>query len=486
MKTLSDILYKVRIKQVEGSTDRNIKLLSLDSREQLGDGLFAALRGTQVDGHKFIESAIENGATAVLCEFLPEKLHADVTYVQVMDTAEALGVVSANFYGNPTEELKIIAITGTNGKTTTATLLHRLFDSMGVKAGLLSTVVNLIGNEPLTATHTTPDAIALHKLFRQMVDEGCEYCFMEASSHAIHQKRVHGVSFAAGVFTNITHDHLDYHRTFAEYIKAKKQLFDELPASAFALVNRDSNQGDVMVQNTRAKVRTYALRSMGDYKGKIIESHFEGLYLNIDGNELYSKLIGGFNAYNILACYGVAVELGFDKIDVLTHLSKLDAVEGRFQYLKRGSVTAVVDYAHTPDALANVLKTIKSIRTGNEQVITVVGCGGDRDRDKRPEMARISAHLSDKVILTSDNPRSEEPEAIIEDMSAGLDPVQVRKVLRITDRKEAIRTACSLAGSGDIILIAGKGHEKYQEIKGEKFPFDDVQIVDETLKTLES
>lgn len=486
MTLLSDILYRTRIKQVEGSTDITVTNISLDSRNLDEQSMFAALRGTQVDGHKYITQAIENGASSILCEYLPEKLNPEVTYIQVSSSAEALAVVAANFYGNPAEKLKVIAITGTNGKTTTATLLHRLFSSLGIKCGLLSTVVNLIGKTSIVASHTTPDAISLHRLLKNMVDEGCAYCFMEASSHAIHQKRVHALGFSAAVFTNISHDHLDYHRTFDEYIKAKKLLFDELPANAIALVNRDSKHGDVMVQNTKAKVRTYALKSMGDYKGKIIENHFDGLHINLDGNDLYSRLIGGFNGYNLLAVYAVAVEFGLDKLDVLTSLSNIDAVEGRFQHLQQANISAIVDYAHTPDALSNVLKTIKSIRTGNEQVITVVGCGGDRDRSKRPEMARIAVSLSNKVILTSDNPRSEDPEDIIGEMSAGLDPVDLKKVLRITDRKEAIRTACSLAQPGDIILVAGKGHEKYQEIKGEKKPFDDVEIVNETLKTFEN
>lgn len=486
MKVLSDILYKCRIKEVIGSTNIAIDDLELDSRKVRPMTLFVALRGYNVDGHQFIDKAIENGANSVVCEFLPEDVLENITYIVVQDSAESLGTIASNFFDNPSSELKVVAITGTNGKTTTATLLFNLFKSLGHKVGLLSTVVNLIGNKKIEATHTTPDAISMNRLMRQMLDEGCKYCFMEASSHAIHQRRVAGIQFAGALFTNITHDHLDYHQTFNEYIKAKKRLFDELPAGAFALINDDDSHGEIMVQNTRAKVKTYALKTMADYKGKVLENQFSGLQINIDGKDLYSRLIGGFNAYNLLSVYSIAVELGIDEMDVLTHLSSLSSVDGRFQYIKTDKdVTAVIDYAHTPDALKNVLSTIAEIRTGNEKVITVVGCGGDRDSEKRPVMARIAAELSDQAILTSDNPRSENPQTILDDMNKGLDPVLMKKSLSVLDRREAIKLACTLAEDGDIILIAGKGHEKYQEVMGEKLPFDDLQIVDETLKMLE-
>jgi UDP-N-acetylmuramoyl-L-alanyl-D-glutamate--2,6-diaminopimelate ligase len=457
----------------------------MDSRAVKAMGVFVAVTGTLTDGHEYIEKAIASGAVAIVCERIPEQTLEHITYVQVANSAEALGFMASNFYDNPSEKIKVVAVTGTNGKTTTATLLFRLLRAMGFKAGLLSTVVNRINNQEIPATHTTPDPVSLNQLLNRMVEEGCEYCFMEASSHALHQNRVTGVKLAGGIFTNITHDHLDYHKTFAEYIKAKKILFDILPSSGFALINRDDRQGEIMVQNTKAKVKTYALHTMADYKAKVLENGFSGLHLILDGQDVYTRLMGGFNAYNLLAVYAAAVELGLGKLEVLTQLSTLEAPEGRFQYLQtQGKITAVVDYAHTPDALKNVLGTINEFRTGNEKVITLVGCGGDRDKTKRPEMARISAELSDQVVLTSDNPRSEDPETIIAEMKLGLDPVLVRKALAITDRREAIKLACTLAQPGDIILIAGKGHEKYQEIKGEKFPFDDFQIVGENLKTL--
>jgi UDP-N-acetylmuramoyl-L-alanyl-D-glutamate--2,6-diaminopimelate ligase len=404
--------------------------------------------------------------------------------VQVSNSAEALGYIAANFYDNPSEKLKVIAVTGTNGKTTTATLLYRIVRKLGYKAGLLSTVVNRINDKEVPSTHTTPDAISLQKLMSDMVEAGCEYCLMEASSHALHQHRITGVNIKGAVFTNITHDHLDYHKTFNEYIKAKKILFDILPSSAFALINHDDRHSEIMIQNTKAKAKTYALQSMADYKTKILDNSFSGLHLSIDQQELYTRLIGDFNAYNILAVYATCIELGFDKMDVLTAISTVEAPEGRFEYFTNAdNITAVVDYAHTPDALKNVIETIQNIRTGNERLITVVGCGGDRDRTKRPVMAKLAAELSDQAILTSDNPRSESPEAIIEEMRTGLDPILLRKTLSITDRMEAIRTACSFARPGDIILIAGKGHEKYQEINGVKHPFDDLTIAKETLHT---
>ena len=486
MKVLSDILYKCRIKEVIGSTNIAIDDLELDSRKVRPMTLFVAMRGFTVDGHQYVGKAIENGANSIVCEVLPEEMSDNVTYIVVQDSAESLGAIAANFFDNPSEELQVIAITGTNGKTTTATLLFDLFKSLGHKVGLLSTVINLIGNKKIAATHTTPDAISINRLIRQMVKEGCKYCFMEASSHAIHQRRTAGIQFAGALFTNITHDHLDYHQSFNEYIKAKKQLFDDLPATGFALYNEDDTHGEIMVQNTKAKIKTFGLKTMADYKAKVLENQFSGLQVNIDGRDMYSRLIGGFNAYNLLSVYSIAVELGIDQMEVLTHLSSLKSVEGRFQYIKtEKDVTAVVDYAHTPDALKNVLSTIADIRTGNERVITVVGCGGDRDADKRPVMAKIAAQLSDQAILTSDNPRSENPQSILDDMNKGLDPILMKRSLSVLDRREAIKLACTLAEDGDIILIAGKGHEKYQEVMGEKLPFDDLQIVDETLKMLE-
>jgi len=486
VKLLKDILYRTRISQVNGSTNVAIEHLTMDSRNIKPLSLFVAVRGVTVDGHDYIEKAIQAGAIAIVCEALPSELLEHITYVQVGNSAEALGYISSNFFDNPSEKLKLVAVTGTNGKTTTATLLYRLAKSLHFKAGLISTVVNKIDNQEIPATHTTPDAISLNQLLARMVDAGCSYCFMEASSHALHQHRLTGTRIVGGVFTNITHDHLDYHKTFNEYIKAKKILFDQLPSSAFALINHDDRHADVMAQNCKAKVRMYALQSMADYKARVIENGFSGLHLNIQNRDLYTRLIGGFNAYNILCVYAVGVELGWSAEEVLTQLSLLEAPEGRFQYFKtQSNITAVVDYAHTPDALENVLKTIKDIRSGNEQVITIVGCGGDRDKDKRPIMARIAAEYSDRVILTSDNPRSEEPDAILADMKAGLDPILMKKTLLIADRREAIRLAASLSQPTDILLIAGKGHEKYQEIKGVKHPFDDFEIVSETLKSLE-
>ncbi|MFN6379573.1 MAG: UDP-N-acetylmuramoyl-L-alanyl-D-glutamate--2,6-diaminopimelate ligase [Flavobacteriales bacterium] len=484
MKLLKDILYKSRITEVRGSTNIAVESITMDSRAVKPFCLFVAVKGVTTDGHTYIDNAIKAGAVAIVCEAIPSEVNDAITYVQVSNSAEALGYIAANFYDNPSEKLKVIAVTGTNGKTTTATLLYRIVRKLGYKAGLLSTVVNRINDKEVPSTHTTPDAISLQKLMSDMVEAGCEYCLMEASSHALHQHRITGVNIKGAVFTNITHDHLDYHKTFNEYIKAKKILFDILPSSAFALINHDDRHSEIMIQNTKAKAKTYALQSMADYKTKILYNSFSGLHLSIDQQELYTRLIGDFNAYNILAVYATCVELGFDKMDVLTAISTVEAPEGRFEYFTNGdNITAVVDYAHTPDALKNVIETIQNIRTGNERLITVVGCGGDRDRAKRPVMAKLAAELSDQAILTSDNPRSESPEAIIEEMRTGLDPILLRKTLSITDRMEAIRTACSLARPGDIILIAGKGHEKYQEINGVKHPFDDLTIAKETLHT---
>jgi UDP-N-acetylmuramoyl-L-alanyl-D-glutamate--2,6-diaminopimelate ligase len=486
MKLLKDILYKAGIIEVIESTNVAITAITFDSRKVEKDSMFVAVRGTASDGHKYIDDTIAKGAIAILCEEFPENLVDKITYIKVKDTSAALGIIAANFYDNPSENIKLVGITGTNGKTTTATLLFNLFRKLGYKVGLLSTVKNQINNDVLTASHTTPDAIQLNALLRQMIEKGCTHCFMEVSSHAVVQNRIAGVRFTGAVFTNITHDHLDYHKTFDEYIKAKKKFFDALPQDAFALTNKDDVNGDVMLQNTKALKRSYSLRSMADFKCKVVENQFSGLLLNIDNQEVWSKLIGSFNAYNLLAVYATAVLLKEDRTNVLTTLSTLNAVEGRFQYVRSDNgVIGIVDYAHTPDAILNVLKTINDIRTGNEQVITVVGCGGDRDSVKRPVMAKIACDLSTKVILTSDNPRSEEPEAIIKDMQAGVDAVNYKKTVSITDRHEAIKTACSYAKPGDIILVAGKGHEKYQEIKGVKHAFDDMLVLQENLKLFE-
>lgn len=483
MKLLKDILYKAGIDDVIGNTHLAVETICFDSRKAEKMSAFVAVRGTQTDGHLFIDKAIAQGSKIIVCEELPTELGEGVTYVKVKDSAEALGVMASNFFDNPSEKLKLVGVTGTNGKTTVATLLHRLYRALGNKPGLISTVVNLIGTKEIPASHTTPDPVQLNRLLQQMVEEGCKYCFMEVSSHAIHQRRIAGLVFKGGIFTNITHDHLDYHKTFDNYIKAKKQFFDGLPADAFSLVNVDDIHGEIMVQNTRSKVHHYALKTGADFKAKILENHFQGLNLILDDREIWSKLIGRFNAYNLLATYATAILLGEDKMEVLTMLSNLNPPTGRFQYIRsENGIIGIVDYAHTPDALKNVLSTIQEIRGGNERVITVVGCGGDRDKTKRPEMAKIAADLSDRVLLTSDNPRTEEPEAIIRDMQAGLEIVQQKKSLAITDRKEAIKAAASMAEPGDIILVAGKGHETYQEIKGERFDFDDMKILTEMIK----
>ena len=485
MKLLSDILYKVRLEEVIGSTHMAIASVTFDSRKVKKDSLFVATRGTAVDGHDFVDKAISAGAVAIVCEELPLVKLETVTYVKVTDSGFALGIMACNFFDNPSEKLKLVGVTGTNGKTTTVTLLFNLFKSLGYSVGLLSTVQNKINNTVIPATHTTPDALTLNELLHEMVEQSCEFAFMEVSSHAVVQNRIAGLSFTGAVFTNITHDHLDYHKTFDEYIRAKKRFFDFLPHTAFALVNRDDKNGLIMMQNTKAKKYTYALRNSADYKCRIVENHLNGLLLNLDNQELWVKLIGTFNAYNVLAVYATGLLLKQDKTNVLTALSNLNSVEGRFQYIKSpNGVIGIVDYAHTPDALKNVLETIKDIRTGNEQVITLVGCGGDRDSAKRPVMAAIACEYSNKVILTSDNPRSEDPEEILNQMQKGVSPNDVKKTLIISDRREAIKTACSLSQKGDIILIAGKGHEKYQEIKGVKHDFDDLEILKETIKTL--
>ncbi len=483
MKLLKDILYKAGIEEVVGSTNVAIENICIDSRQAKKFSLFIAVKGTAVDGHQFIDTAIEQGSLAIICEDLPENLVKEVNYIQVKNSRFAAGVIASNFYDNPSEKLKLIGVTGTNGKTTVTTLLYELFKNLGYKTGLLSTVRNLIDGVVIEATHTTPDPISLNELLAEMVDRGCEYAFMEVSSHALDQHRVAGVEFTGAIFTNISHDHLDYHETFDNYIAAKKMLFNNLPSNAFALVNLDDKNGEVMVQNTKAKIITYGLKSMADRKAKILENNLTGLILNIDGQEVITRLIGSFNAYNILSVYGAAIELKEEKLQILTTLSNLHSPDGRFQFIKTdNNILGIVDYAHTPDALDNVISTIHGLRTGNEKLITLVGCGGDRDKTKRPEMARIAAEGSTKVILTSDNPRSEDPTQILEDMKTGLDPVLKRKAVSIVDRLEAIRTACMLAEPGDIILVAGKGHEKYQEINGVKHDFDDMEVLTTNLK----
>ncbi|MEO8086888.1 MAG: UDP-N-acetylmuramoyl-L-alanyl-D-glutamate--2,6-diaminopimelate ligase [Bacteroidota bacterium] len=479
MKLLKELLYKSGLKEVHGSTETRITGVCFDSRKANDGAVFVATRGTQSDGHRFINDVIAKGCKAIVCEEIPAVVKSDVTYVVVNDSATALSIIASNFYDNPSEKLKLVGVTGTNGKTTTTTLLYQLFRKFGYSVGLLSTVKNKINDQTISATHTTPDAVQLNALLEQMVNEGCKYCFMEVSSHAVAQKRIAGLKFAGGVFTNLTHDHLDYHKTFDEYLKAKKTFFDGLSSEAFALTNNDDKNGLVMLQNTHASKYTYSLKSMSDYKCRLIENHFEGLIMNIDGHEVICRLVGSFNAYNLTAAYSIAVLLGENKMQVLTHLSNLDPVEGRFDYLtSKKKIIGVVDYAHTPDALENVLKTIHDV-SGQGRVITVVGCGGDRDSTKRPVMAKIASEMSDKVILTSDNPRSEDPSEIIHQMEKGIALSESRKALSIVDRKEAIKTAVSIAQPGDVILIAGKGHEKYQEIKGVRTPFDDKEILGE-------
>jgi UDP-N-acetylmuramoyl-L-alanyl-D-glutamate--2,6-diaminopimelate ligase len=485
MSVLKDILYKVAIESVTGSTEIAVNQLHFDSRKVEENDVFIAIRGTVSDGHDFIEKAIGLGASAVICDTLPANLLTGVTYICVEDTNTALAFMASNFYGNPSQKLNLVGITGTNGKTTIASLLYQLFKKAGFKVGLLSTVKILVDEIEYKATHTTPDSITINYYLKEMIDAGVEYCFMEVSSHGIHQKRTEALHFKGGIFTNLSHDHLDYHPTFAEYRDVKKSFFDHLPSNAFALTNIDDKNGPVMLQNTAAKKLTYALKTYSDYKAQILENQLSGLLLKINGNEVWVKLIGNFNAYNLLAIYGTAVELGLDSLEVLRLMSELESVSGRFQYIvSNTNITAIVDYAHTPDALENVLNTINDVRTKNEQLITVVGCGGNRDTTKRPIMANIATELSDKVILTSDNPRTEEPEAIIQAMEKGVQAQNYKKVLSITDRLQAIKTACQLAQPNDIILIAGKGHETYQEIKGVRHDFDDMKNVKEILNQL--
>lgn len=485
MKLLKDILYRVRIEQVVGSTNTAVEKITFDSRQVLPFTAFVAIKGTQADGHRFIATAIESGANVIICEVLPAEQKDSVTYVRVPDASEALAVMAANFFDHPSKKLKLVGITGTNGKTSVATLLFRLYRSLGYKCGMLSTVETRIGQKVIPSTHTTPDAVRINELLAMMAEERVDICFMEVSSHSVVQHRVTGLQFVLGVFTNITHDHLDYHGTFAEYIKAKKSFFDQLPEGAFALVNADDKNSSVMVQNTKATKRSYGVHSMADHRARIVENQLSGLHLSIDGHDLYSRLIGEFNASNMLAVYSSAILLGEEPMDVLTALSDVEPPRGRFQLVRSSTgIIGVVDYAHTPDALKNVLATLNEVLGGRDQIITVVGCGGDRDRSKRPLMARISAELSQHVVLTSDNPRSEDPMAILNEMREGLTANDLQRTWVNADRREAIRQAVGMAGPGSVVLLAGKGHETYQEIAGVKHDFDDVAVLKETLELL--
>jgi len=482
---LQDLLYGVSIQRLVGKPNQEVSSLAFDSRQIKHNTLFFAIKGTAVDGHQYIDQTIAAGAGVIICENIPEELSAEVTYIEVENSSIALGVVASNFYGNPSAKLKLVGITGTNGKTTIATLLFQLFRELGYHVGLISTVQNHINSEIIPATHTTPNPIALNGLLQDMVKANCEFCFMEVSSHAVVQHRIAGLNFSGGVFSNITHDHLDFHQTFDNYLKAKKEFFDNLPKSSFALTNSDDKNGMVMLQNTKASKKTYALKQMADFKAKIVENKFSGLSLTIDHIDVYFKMVGSFNAYNLLAAYGTALLLDQDKLNVLTILSNLTGAEGRFDYtVSEQGIIGIVDYAHTPDAVQNVLSTISNIRKGTEQVITVIGCGGDRDKTKRPIMAQVACDWSDKVILTSDNPRTEDPQVIIAEMEKGVSPTNQRKTMSITDRKEAIKAACHIAKPGDIILVAGKGHEKYQEINGVRHHFDDKEVLAKQLNQL--
>ena len=485
MQTLQNILYKVRLQQVVGNTAIGVSSIAIDSRKVEKGSVFVAINGVQSNGHLFIDKAIEAGAVAIVCETIPSIIQENITYIEVKDSSEAIAMMAHQFYGEPSKKVKLVGVTGTNGKTTIATLLFKLFNQLGYSCGLISTVQNQIGTTIIPATHTTPDAVSLNKLLAQMVNEGCTHIFMECSSHAIHQKRIAGLQFTGALFSNITHDHLDYHKTFDEYIKVKKKFFDDLPSTAFAITNADDKRGMVMLQNTNAKKYAYSLKTLADFKGKILDNALTGLQMIVNETEVHFRLIGEFNAYNLLAVYGAAICLGEDKYQVLTALSMLTGAEGRFDYIvSNRQIIGIIDYAHTPGALENVLSTIKKLRKGYEQIITVVGCGGDRDKTKRPIMAQTACNLSDKVILTSDNPRSEEISDILKDMETGLDSAAKRKYISISDRKEAIKTAVSLAKEEDIILVAGKGHEKYQDIKGTKYPFDDKAVLLEVLEML--
>ncbi|MDB5201827.1 MAG: UDP-N-acetylmuramoyl-L-alanyl-D-glutamate--2,6-diaminopimelate ligase [Ferruginibacter sp.] len=484
---LQDLLYKTRIVAVKGNTAIAINGLQLDSRLIQAGDCFIAVKGTTTDGHDHIEAAIANGAVAIVCEILPETIANQITYIQVDDSAAAAGFISHNFYGEPSSKMKLVGVTGTNGKTTIATLLFKLFSGLGYACGLISTVQYQIGDKVYPSTHTTPDAISLNGLLQQMVNAGCDYVFMECSSHAIAQQRLAGLHFAGGIFSNITHDHLDYHHSFDEYIRVKKSYFDQLPATAFALSNVDDKRGAVMLQNTKAKKQFYSLKTLADFKGKILDNSLAGLHMLVNETEVHFKMIGEFNAYNLLAVYGAGVLLGENKEELLRILSGLDGAEGRFDFMMSAQerVVGIVDYAHTPDALLNVLATIKNLRQGNEKIITVVGCGGNRDKTKRPIMAEVACEYSDKVIFTSDNPRREDPMEILKDMEAGVPVLGRKKYISIADRREAIKTAVSLSAKEDIVLIAGKGHEKYQEINGVKNDFDDKQVLREMFLLLD-
>jgi UDP-N-acetylmuramoyl-L-alanyl-D-glutamate--2,6-diaminopimelate ligase len=486
VKKLSDILYHVHLEGISGSTDVVINDLQIDSRKVKKGSLFIAVKGTLSDGHVYIDKAIEKGAVAILCESFPSSLKEGISYVRVKNSAEAAGQASHNFYDQPSHKFKLIGVTGTNGKTTIATLLYKLFSVLGYKAGLVSTVENKIGDKLIPSTHTTPDPVSLNFLLSQMADEGCTHVFMEVSSHAVDQRRIAGLKFTGALFSNITHDHLDYHVTFDAYIKAKKKFFDDLDTDAFAITNADDKRGLVMLQNTEAKRYTYSLKTVADFKGKILENLLTGLVMTINDQEVHFRLIGEFNAYNLLAVYGAAVCLGEEKQHVLQGLSNLTGAEGRFDYIisPNEKVLGIIDYAHTPDALVNVLATIKKLRKGHEQVITVVGCGGDRDKTKRPVMGEVACAHSDKVIFTSDNPRTEDPAAILADMETGLNTAAKRKFISMADRKQAIKTAVSMARAEDIVLVAGKGHEKYQDINGVKNYFDDKEVLKEMFELL--
>ena len=475
MKILKDILYKVSVNTIYGDTNLEISQIDFDSRAVIEGSLFVAQKGVSVDGHLFIDKAIGLGATSVICEILPEKKQENITFIQVDDSNTSLAIIASNFYDNPSSKLKLIGVTGTNGKTTIASLLYQLYKKAGFKVGLLSTVQILVDTIVYESTHTTPDSVTINNYLNQMVIQGVTHCFMEVSSHGIHQKRTAGLDFSGGIFTNLSHDHLDYHNSFASYRDVKKTFFDSLPKTAFAITNLDDKNGAVMLQNTKAKKRTYALKTLADYKAKIIEKSFSGTLLSINGIEVWTKLIGNFNAYNLVAIVGAAYELGMDKLEALTIVSQLESVNGRFEHFVSDSgVIAIIDYAHTPDALKNVLETINDIKTDNEKLITVVGCGGNRDKTKRPKMAHIASQLSTQSIFTSDNPRTENPETILEEMEVGVSEENLIKVITISDRRQAIKTACKFSEAGDILLIAGKGHENYQEINGEQFYFDDL------------
>lgn len=485
MAILQDILYKVHLRQVLGGTGIDVRSIQIDSRKVEPGCVFVAIRGAQSDGHAFIDKAIAAGAVAVVCDTMPHVVNENITYLQVNNTSEAVAHMANQFYGEPSAKMKLVGVTGTNGKTTIATVLFKLFMQLGYKCGLISTVQNQIADAIIPATHTTPDAVSLNALLRQMYDEHCTHVFMECSSHAIHQHRITGLHFTGALFSNITHDHLDYHKTFEEYIRVKKKFFDDLPSDSFAISNADDKRGEVMLQNTHAKKYLYSLKTPADFKGKILENALTGLVMTVNDKEVHFRLIGEFNAYNLLAVYGAAVCLGEDSETVLTTLSMLSGAEGRFDYIVSASlIIGIVDFAHTPDALENVLMTIKKLRKGYERVITVVGCGGDRDKTKRPIMAQTACDLSDKVILTSDNPRTEDPAQILRDMEADLNSAAKRKYISIEDRKEAIKTAVSFANREDIILVAGKGHEKYQDIKGVKHPFDDKEVLQQMFELL--